>query len=1471
MIVCGMLQLNAQSQVENFDEVNYNSVIIDNGFITSIPEMELTRDSELKFLPNSVDNSTTMYMPPIFNQKKSGSCTQCAEIGYVLTYELNRYRNVPAGTSWFGNGQENANLYHPFFTYNLLNEGIHKKGTATGSGFNIAKEIGCSSLVDFYNPILQNLDDTLSSKYWMSGIDKYINAKDNTILYNHNITPFKITWNTKYSSLDNLKYWLSNHNSDSNIGGLAIIIVDTQYATTNIPDGSPESGKKMVLSWGTTGVHALTIVGYNDDIHCFDLNNDGIYKNIDTNGNGEIDLSECEKGAFKVANSWGETSLSTTNGYVYIPYKLINNHSSHPYYNRNAYSCYATESVDEELFIGFTISHPIRENISLGIGANNNINYSTPNDVYSYTYAFKNNGGEYPMNGDINNPQPIDIAFDLGNKLDISNSKKYFIQINDDGYDNNNNAYIQNLQLIDHRWDEEFVINKPERTYTTSDTTLLSINYDLIPFISNIGNYVCSNDKVMRREVNVDKGTFTINNGVNIDMYGTDDFDCVLNINANSSLIIHDDAKITAKQGDCKIVINGDVTIGNNITFKAESGAKLKIIVNNDNNFSIANCIFYNANLELNYSKTNSLTPTPYASISNCMYTATDSVDYAFRINGYDTYSISHNNIQGIGSSTQRLFNDGILVYYSGTYAMGNITDNVIEGCRNSGLTLYSSNANIKLNRISKCGYGVKLLNTSTVNDFMGRCTATNSSDTQYIHDNDNGEVYIYRGCMPERFMYNTITNSNDASLIIYDGRDNLTKATYTVLDIEYNNWGDLSNSDINNQLTYITDNNNVVEFDYNPKWSYGSCVFDNQKQAAMKSSYADSLLEYGNYDMAKITYQDIISEYPTSENAINSMKKLLVAENMYGNDYESLQNYYNNDVSIISNDNLSLLAGTLSNKCDENMENYDKAIEWYENIIEDESTPYNDSIFATIDLGSLYLKMENSGIRGVNGRLRQFIPKSAEAHAENTDSVLRQLKTDNNTTSQSLTLPENFWTDIVTSQPDGYVVDDNGVIHIHTAEALAWLSAVSNGIHGNEPTEFEGVTIILENDIDLSEAKWTPIAEVTDNSYFKGNFNGNGHTIYNTILTDNKDGFFNNLKNAYVQNVLFKNAYMYGNLYNGAFLTSKAYNSIIDRCFIECEYLIYDGVISPFIFTIYETTISNCLLHITSLLDGEIDWSATSHIDSYGIAYVRDNSHIYNCAIIIDKAHAALNQNIGFVNYNDDDCIIENCYIHIKYLVDAPIPVGGPMSRNGIADRNSGLIKNCYFNRDIYLYEYPDEFVQYDNGATSSNNGEIEDTHYYFNENDYWQLKESIVYNESTTDNLLEALNLGADRLINEGYSCAKWKLEGLGFDNMGLPVFDNFNEIININEYKKGDVSIYPNPAKEYIKLSAVSCQLSAVRIYNYLGMLVEEVTVGTRHATSVAKDEIEINVSDYNSGVYFVEVETENGSVTKKFVRN
>ena len=83
-----------------------------------------------------------------------------------------------------------------------------------------------------------------------------------------------------------------------------------------------------------------------------------------------------------------------------------------------------------------------------------------------------------------------------------------------------------------------------------------------------------------------------------------------------------------------------------------------------------------------------------------------------------------------------------------------------------------------------------------------------------------------------------------------------------------------------------------------------------------------------------------------------------------------------------------------------------------------------------------------------------------------------------------------------------------------------------------------------------------------------------------------------------------------------------------------------------------------------------------------------------------------------------------------------------------------------------------------------------------------------------------------------------------------------------VNVDEINTIDVTIYPNPAKDFIKLSAVSCQHSVIKIYNCLGMLMDEIEFDS--------EELEINLSDYNPGVYFFNIDSENGTIVKKIVK-
>lgn len=116
---------------------------------------------------------------------------------------------------------------------------------------------------------------------------------------------------------------------------------------------------------------------------------------------------------------------------------------------------------------------------------------------------------------------------------------------------------------------------------------------------------------------------------------------------------------------------------------------------------------------------------------------------------------------------------------------------------------------------------------------------------------------------------------------------------------------------------------------------------------------------------------------------------------------------------------------------------------------------------------------------------------------------------------------PTGNWTDNLTVQPAGYTEDDSGNVTISTAEGLAWLAVLVNGLNRQDATDFSGKTITLEGDIDLSDHYWTPIGDSTSH-YFKGTFDGDGHTISNLTIDANDSyvGLFGSTSGAVIKNV---------------------------------------------------------------------------------------------------------------------------------------------------------------------------------------------------------------------------------------------------------------------------------------------------------------------------------------------------------------
>ena len=130
-------------------------------------------------------------------------------------------------------------------------------------------------------------------------------------------------------------------------------------------------------------------------------------------------------------------------------------------------------------------------------------------------------------------------------------------------------------------------------------------------------------------------------------------------------------------------------------------------------------------------------------------------------------------------------------------------------------------------------------------------------------------------------------------------------------------------------------------------------------------------------------------------------------------------------------------------------------------------------------------------------------------------------------------------WTDVVTSQPEGYKMDDNGNVTISSAEGLAWLSSVSNGLNGAKQSNFYDKKIFIMEDIDLSAYRWTPIGTSWDNHVDNFEFYGNNHTISGMYCNDLADymGLFGYCERGIISNLSISKCNVYGENNIGALI----------------------------------------------------------------------------------------------------------------------------------------------------------------------------------------------------------------------------------------------------------------------------------------------------------------------------------------------
>ena len=481
-------------------------------------------------------------------------------------------------------------------------------------------------------------------------------------------------------------------------------------------------------------------------------------------------------------------------------------------------------------------------------------------------------------------------------------------------------------------------------------------------------------------------------------------FDASLYVSAGASLSLGNNTSIVARSGNCHVYICGDIDFGENVNFWAEDGATLEIIFGNLTEQQETNAVGFRSCVISSYSNSGmvldhcsfdrcQINPTGDFIISNCSLTESSIMAETPSNTIYKRGIVSNcsiSNLTKMGISIVKYMDYSI---YGNTISANNhpglflsacglnlhlnpqIHNNTVSGC-SVGILAYSSRGAIHDNYIHGNAIGLHLDNISNMSVY-----GSQTGDGQRIVDNSGFEVYASGNSFPGYFKYNRIvdednTGNPDDPLLKYSVNGSIENPSL-VFDVENNYWG--------NCFVASEDLNPCALFDYDPIWSGRGTV----PIECRLFQLAEDALSSEHYKTADSLYRRLISEYPNSSYAQSAMKQLLFTETLLQNGYDQLKGYYLH----IPDTALLVLADNLANKCDEVMKNWPEAIAWYENVIQNPAT-YEDSVYAVIDLGNLYLEMDST--RSIIGRMRQYQPLSKKQHYENTMALLANIPKEN-------------------------------------------------------------------------------------------------------------------------------------------------------------------------------------------------------------------------------------------------------------------------------------------------------------------------------------------------------------------------------------------------------------------------------------------------------------------------------------------
>ncbi len=343
-------------------------------------------------LPAAVDNSATVWFPPIRNQGGLGSCVSFSHTYYAFTYLVAQSLNRDVR-----NNAVNNDKFSPKFPYNL----------SPGSDF-ILFEYGAPTWQEWPYDGVDDKSIPQTAAIWRSA-QTYRLSRLNQID------------SATEADLINLKQALAN----GHVLNTGTQILQYMFSTlANDPATAADdalAGQQVVIGQHTAGVdHEITIVGYNDDLW------------TDINGNGTVDNGE--KGAFKIANSWGPSWSNS--GFVWVAYDAVRNTklitggpTPREYVFHSSTWMTLRPTVVPKVMAEFTVNSAYRDRayITLALGDTAATLPSSPRTL-AVTAGWVSMWPSFSFDGS-HNPVDATMSFDVSDLVTDLQPQRYFLKV----------------------------------------------------------------------------------------------------------------------------------------------------------------------------------------------------------------------------------------------------------------------------------------------------------------------------------------------------------------------------------------------------------------------------------------------------------------------------------------------------------------------------------------------------------------------------------------------------------------------------------------------------------------------------------------------------------------------------------------------------------------------------------------------------------------------------------------------------------------------------------------------------------------------------------------------------------------------------------------------------------------------------------------------------------------------------------